>query len=133
MGALPRILVVDDDPTVQLNLTAYLEDEGFTVLSASTGEDALDLLVGEAPPDLAVLDIRLTGISGEEFVLRARAIVPTLRFLIHTGSTEYVIPQSLSEVGIGAQDVLVKPLADMRMLREAVNRLLMRGDQGNEG
>ena len=133
MGTLPRVLVVDDDPTVQMNLRAYLEDEGFTVLSASSGEDALDLLMEKSPPDLAVLDIRLTGMSGEELVLRAREIVPKLRFLIHTGSTEYIVPRTLSELGVRAQDVLVKPVADTCRFREAINNLLIREDQDHEG
>lgn len=52
---------------------------------------------------------------------------------IHTGSTEYTIPRSFSEIGIRTRDVLIKPFADMRTLRDAVDRLLKRGDKRNEG
>jgi CheY-like chemotaxis protein len=133
MGILQRILVLDDDPVVQMNLRVCLEDEGFTVLSAATGQDALQLLGGDSPPDLAVLDIRLAGMSGEEFLLRARAILPALRFLIHTASTDYAIPRALTEAGVRTEDVLIKPLADVRTFGNAINRLLETGDRSYEG
>ena len=132
MDASRRVLILDDDPVVQMNLRAYLEDEGFTVLSATTGEDALPLLLGESSPDLVVFDIRLAGMSGEEFAIRARERAPGLRYLIHTASTEYAVPQSLADIGIRSRDVLIKPLEDMQALGGAIRRQFKAGDKFNE-
>jgi DNA-binding NtrC family response regulator len=124
MGSLRSIMVVDADPTVLMNQAAYLEDEGFTVLTATTGEVALRMLTREPSPELVVLNVRLADMNGEEFILRAHGIAPALRFLIHTGSPEYAVPQALSEIGITEQDIVRKPAQDLSVLRGAISRLL---------
>ena len=52
------VLVVDDEEMVRENLEAYLEDEGFNVVTASSGEDALNLLA-EVSPHVGIIDMRL--------------------------------------------------------------------------
>jgi CheY-like chemotaxis protein len=58
------ILLVEDDPDARLATTAFLEDEGFSVIPASTGVDALLILMHMDPPDLIVLDLMLPLMSG---------------------------------------------------------------------
>jgi two-component system sensor histidine kinase/response regulator len=58
------ILLVEDDPGVRFATTAFLEDEGFSVIPASTGADALLILRHMDPPDLIVLDLMLPLMSG---------------------------------------------------------------------
>jgi two-component system, sensor histidine kinase and response regulator len=58
------ILLIDDDPGVRLGTAAFLEDEGFSVIPASTGADALLILMHMDPPDLIVLDLILPLMSG---------------------------------------------------------------------
>lgn len=58
------ILLVEDDPSVRFATTAFLEDEGFSVIPASTGADALLILMHTNPPDLIVLDLMLPLMSG---------------------------------------------------------------------
>jgi len=60
------ILLIDDDPGVRFGTAALLEDEGFSVISASTGADALLILMHMDPPDLIVLDLMLPLMSGWE-------------------------------------------------------------------
>lgn len=71
------ILVVEDDPTTRLLLAAYLMDEGYAVIEARTGEDAL-LLAAEWQPAVVLLDLGLPTISGFD-VLRSLKAAPRTR------------------------------------------------------
>ncbi|HYP52531.1 MAG TPA: response regulator, partial [Pyrinomonadaceae bacterium] len=59
----PRILVIDDEESVRDALTLILEDEGFTVVSASAGREGIELARGSVF-DLTITDLRLPDISG---------------------------------------------------------------------
>ena len=115
-----HVLVVDDEIMIRINLMAYLEDEGFDVQCAESGEDALELLRSQRF-DVGIIDMRLPGMDGNAFILRAHALDAHMRFIIHTGSTEYSLPNELIELGLNSRDVLLKPIADMNILVEAVN------------
>jgi two-component system, OmpR family, response regulator len=117
-----RVLIVDDEPSLLKSLVAFFEDEGFFVLGAASGEEGLDLL-GTEKMDAAIIDLRLPGIDGNETVLRAHKLQPALRFLIHTGSTDYQIPPPLRNIGIEEKAVFLKPLPDLSVLTEAVRCL----------
>ncbi len=117
--AKPHVLVVDDEKVVRDNLKAYLEDEGFTVIAAENGEEALEL-VDREQFDVAIVDMRLPGIDGNAFILRAHQLCPSLNFLIHTGSSSYSIPQNLFRIGISETAVFRKPVLDMNRMIEAV-------------
>jgi len=74
-----RILVVDDEPQLLRSLRTTLAAHGYDVQTATTGEEALDLLAARLP-DLVVLDLVLPGLSGLAVCqeLRARSPVPIL-------------------------------------------------------
>jgi len=110
-----RILVVDDEDLVRVNLTAYLEDEGYTVAAAVSGEEALELMK-ERTYDIGVIDLRLPGMDGNLLILKAHEIQPQMKFLIHTGSTSYTIPKALSDIGLSNSHIFRKPLVKMEQL-----------------
>jgi two-component system response regulator GlrR len=58
-----RILIVDDDPALLRLLSLRLEKEGFQVLEASSGEQALAILAAQTP-DLVITDMRMGGMDG---------------------------------------------------------------------
>ena len=118
-----KVLVVDDEITVCSNVTAFLEDEGFIVFSAASGEEALDLLLKQKI-DVAIIDMRLPGIDGDTLILKAHEIYPVLKFLIHTGSTNYFVPKSLEEIGVKNEQIFRKPLVDMSVLTKGIINLL---------
>jgi len=117
------ILVVDDEDMVRINLVAFLEDEGFEVLSAASGEDALDLLQSSSA-DLGIIDMRLPGMDGNELIATAKQRYPHMHFVIHTGSTEYTLPSQLIELGLTEALVMHKPLADMGLLVDKLRGLM---------
>ncbi len=116
---LPALLVLDDEEMVRENLQAYLEDEGFSVIAGGSAEEALELLKSH-DVDLCIVDMRLPGASGNEFILRANGVNPELRFIIHTGSTNYKLPAELKDIGVERDHVFIKPVKDMQHLVRAI-------------
>ena len=70
--AVPRVLVVDDEPSIVDAVGHMLRYEGFEVDEATTGRDAL-ALAQDDPPDLVILDVMLPGLDGLEVTRRLRA------------------------------------------------------------
>ncbi len=117
------ILIVDDEEHLQSNLVAYLEDEGYTVVTAGDGESGIDRVTGQKF-DLGIIDMRLPGMDGNTFILKAHQIQPDMKFIIHTGSMTYSIPQSLLEIGIGRSQVFLKPVIDMNCMIREINKII---------
>jgi len=115
-----RVLLVDDEAIVRDNLEAYLEDEGIEVKTAASAERGLEMLAQETF-DIAIVDMRLPGMSGDEFIRSAMAAKYDLHFLIHTGSLEYRLPSDLLCNGLNSWHVLHKPLADMKVLTQRLH------------
>ncbi|MET8158729.1 response regulator transcription factor [Sphaerisporangium sp. NPDC005289] len=115
----PRILVVDDDPTVAEVVVRYLERDGHTVESVGDGAEALRRALAD-PPDLLVLDLMLPGMDGLQVCkkLRERWPVPVIMLTalgeeidrvvgLETGADDYVTkPFSPRELALRVQSVL---------------------------
>ncbi|MFZ5573331.1 MAG: response regulator [Thermodesulfobacteriota bacterium] len=119
----PRVLILDDDDIIRVNLVAFFEDENFIVRSAISAETGLQLIATE-PFHAGVIDIRLPGMDGNGFILRAHEICPAMKFIVHTGSADYVLPETLTAIGLTSRHVFTKPLKDMRLLIQAVKELI---------
>lgn len=107
-----RVLVLDDEPNIRESLAEYLMDCGFTTFTAESAEDAL-ALPGLVDVEVAVVDIRLGGIDGLEFIKRLHVLHPAIRCLIHTGSTDFQLDRELRAIGLTEHEVLFKPVLDM--------------------
>jgi len=109
---LRRILTIDDDP-ISLSIAAILlESDGWIVLQASGGQQALDLLAdGVPPPDCILADLRMAGLSGAELAHHLRQAAPGARLFAMTATP----PLSVD----GYDGVLGKPLA-LEALRAAL-------------
>jgi DNA-binding response OmpR family regulator len=130
----PTILLVDDEDSIQKLLTYPLEREGFRVVSARDGQEALDVFAAESP-DLVVLDIMLPKIDGLEVCkrLRARSTVPIIMLTARDDELDKVVGLEL-----GADDYITKPFS-IREFRSRVRALLRRaklpaylGEEGSE-
>lgn len=113
------ILVIDDEASIRESLSAYLEDRDFQVASANSAEEAL-VMLQQRHFDLAVVDMRLPGESGDAFILEAAEMFPDLRYVIHTGSVEFQLTRELAAQGIRSGDVYLKPLQDLSLLVEGI-------------
>ena len=115
------ILLVDDEDSVQSLLTYPLERDGFRVVSARDGEEALRLFAAE-PIDLVVLDIMLPKLDGLEVCkrLRAESSVPIIMLTARDDEFDTVLGLEL-----GADDYITKPFS-IREFRSRVRALLRR-------
>jgi DNA-binding response OmpR family regulator len=87
-GAMPKILVVDDEPAIVTVVRERLEHEGFEVRAVASGEEAV-AFVKENTVDLVVLDMIMEpGIDGLETYTRLQSIRPGLRTLLVSGFSE---------------------------------------------
>ncbi|HON77314.1 MAG TPA: response regulator [Spirochaetota bacterium] len=118
-----HVLVVDDEDVVCSNVIAFLEDEGFDVVSASSGEKALDIIASKKF-DVGIMDMRLPGIDGNTLILKSHELQPDMKFLIHTGSTNYNLPRALTDIGLSENNIFQKPLIDMGVLVDAIQKLV---------
>ena len=72
-AAQPTVLVVDDDGELLEVLREVIEEDGYRVVTARNGEDALDRLRGGETPCIILLDVKMPGMGGEEFRRRQLA------------------------------------------------------------
>lgn len=118
-----RLLIVDDEEQVRRLLLEFLEDFAeMDARGAHSGEEGLDILAAE-PADLCIVDMRLPGMNGEEFILAAHARGLCRRFLLHTGSVEYALTAALRSAGLTERDVLFKP-DDLERLVQRIQELV---------
>jgi PAS domain S-box-containing protein len=82
------ILAVDDDPLVLLNTAAMLEDLGHTVLEATSGKDALEIIRRKGGIDLVITDQAMPLMTGSELAIAIRAEKPDLPIILATGYAE---------------------------------------------
>jgi two-component system, OmpR family, response regulator RegX3 len=108
----PRILVVDDEPSLVATLTYALERENFEVSVATDGEEAVDAALSEAY-DLVLLDLGLPKLTGTEACRRIRASssVPIIMLTAKDSSLDLVLG-----LEVGADDYVTKPFSAEELL-----------------
>ncbi|NMX22353.1 sigma-54-dependent Fis family transcriptional regulator [Dissulfurirhabdus thermomarina] len=118
-----KILVVDDEVSILQMVTDILEDEGFGVETAADGPSALARL-GEALPDLVLLDIWMPGIDGLEVLKRIKQEWPFLPVVIMSGHG--TIETAVKATKLGAYDFIEKPLSYEQTILTIKNALQFR-------
>jgi two-component system response regulator MprA len=127
-GASPRILVVDDEPSVRQALARALALERYDVALAADAAEALDLLGAESY-EAIVLDVLMPGMNGFELCRHIRSSGDRTPVLILTARD--AIDDRVTGLDAGADDYLVKPFA-LRELMARVRALLRRGGGEND-
>ncbi len=102
----PLILIIDDEESMRDSCRLILSKEGYRTASAPNGESGLQL-VQELKPDLALVDLKMPGISGFEVLERAREIDPHLVQVVITGYA--TVESAVEAMKKGAYDFLPKP------------------------
>jgi DNA-binding NtrC family response regulator len=117
------VLVVDDDPTQRRLIQAVLEREGFAVVHAENGDEAIQRLSSGTKADVMLLDLVMPGISGQDALveMRARGFDLPVIVVTATGGIDTVV----RAMQAGAVDFFVKPASPERIIVSIRNALSM--------
>ena len=116
----PIVLTVDDEVAIREMVRRILEKEGYQVIEATNGAEAVALLAKDTPVDLLIADLEMPELAGEEMARRFRAERPDLKVLYVSGVVDRMLDQrSLWE----GEAYLRKPFSAAG-LREAVALLI---------
>ena len=105
-GDKTRVLVIDDEPPIRRLLRTSLGAEGFEVLEAENGEDAL-AMIGTAKPDVAILDLGLPGLDGLDVIRGVRASGSKMPIIVL--SSRSAERGKVEALDLGADDYVTKP------------------------
>lgn len=115
-----KILVVEDDQSIQEFLKEYLLDNGYAVDTASDGVQALNSLK-KTQPDLVLLDLGLPNVTGEAVCLEIRKKYPDLPVIILTAKDD--VSDIVRGLNLGADDYITKPFVSEELLARIKARL----------
>lgn len=119
---METILVVEDDPAILLGLTKNLQFEGFNVLCAEDGEEALEIIFNK-PIDLLLLDVMLPKLNGFEVCKTVRKKNLGLPIIMLTAKDKEI--DKIMGLDLGADDYIAKPFS-IRELIARINAVLRR-------
>ena len=114
-----KLLIVEDEEFIRLPLKDYFEDCGWMVDTFNSGEEALHHLM-KSNADCVIVDMRLPGMTGIEFIIEANRIRPGIRFVIYTGAMDYTMNEDLGTAGVDNYTIVSKPAFDLNELRKAL-------------
>jgi DNA-binding response OmpR family regulator len=122
---LTTLLIVDDERNVLGVLTEYLSAQGYHVVPASSGSEALEKIrTAPVPFDVAVVDWSLPDLAGRDMIQAVREQQPDCRILVTTGHGADVVNEAYA--GLAEGSILRKPFT-MRNLAKRVELMLERG------
>ena len=119
IGAGKLILVVDDEDSICMATKFVLENNGFSVLTAESGEEALKLCRANGEVSLVITDIMMPGMTGIELITELRRTHPDIRVIATTGMVPEAMQHALASLGV--VHILKKPCPTQNML-DAIRR-----------
>lgn len=111
----PKILVVDDEAGIRRGCERVLRAEGYEILLAENGEQGLEILRQQPDVELVLVDLRMPGISGLEFIAQAGRMAPETVFTVITAYA--TLEAAIESTKRGAYDFLTKPFTPDELLR----------------
>ena len=129
-GALPSVLVVDDEEAVRELLAEVLGNWGYRVAVASTAREAIELLRNQLF-EVAICDIHMPETNGIELLRQMKRHDPSIEVLMMTGDP--TVPTTRETLKLGAFDYLPKPLdLAVQALAELLSMVVGAQDDGEE-
>ncbi len=110
-----RILVVEDNDFVRMQICRFLNDDGYDTLETTDGGQALDAISNEDNLDLAIVDVRMEPINGFEFIRALRGDDIMMPVILVTGDDNPDLLGEASKLGVGA--ILKKPVQKDRLIK----------------
>ncbi|MFT5698197.1 MAG: two-component system response regulator (stage 0 sporulation protein F) [Desulforhopalus sp.] len=115
---MKKILLVDDEPSIQIVYREEFEDEGYQVLSALNGEEGLEKFQQE-DPDIVILDIHMPGMNGIEVLRLMKMQRPETPVILSSAYQEFQ-----RDISTWASEEYIVKSGNLDGLKEAVKRLL---------
>lgn len=115
---MKKLLLVDDEESIQIVYREEFEDEGYQVISALDGTTGLEKFK-EEKPDLVILDIQMPGINGVEVLRQMKMLRPTVPVILSSAYQEFK-----RDLGTWASDEYVVKSGNLDELKKAVRTLL---------
>ncbi|TYB87231.1 MAG: response regulator [Kosmotoga sp.] len=113
-----KILIVDDEENMRFLLKEELEEEGYEVYNAASGEEALEVF-RDNEIDVATIDIEMPGMDGRELAGRLRKEKPEIKILFLTAYSHYK-----HDLSSWAADAYIVKSADLNELKNKIKQLL---------
>jgi len=120
---MKTILILDDESNVRQSFFDYFEDQQWHPIMAQSGEEALQM-VDEQRPDAAIVDVRLPGMNGNDFIRAALKLHDSMVFVICSGSPEYLVPEDLKILPNVSSKLVKKPVPQLSILEDQIVSLL---------
>jgi len=117
------VLIIDDDESIRISLKFHFDDCGFKTFSVETAEEAMDLMNTELINSV-IVDLRLPGIDGIEFIRQASKKWPDARYVIYTGSPIASIPDDVLSISSVSSKLFFKPIGNLFELSDEVIRII---------
>jgi len=110
---MKKILVVEDNDFVRMQIVKFLSDDGYETVEGTDGQEALEIMSDEI--DLAIVDVRMEPIDGFEFIRALRAEDNNTPVVLVTGDQNPELLSDASKLGVAA--VLMKPVQKERLVK----------------
>ena len=124
-----NILLVDDDNDILLLLSKWLSNEEFDVVTASSGEEAINKL-GIFQPNLVITDLFMDGMSGLDLLTKIHGDNPLLPVIMLSGQAK--IPDAVRATHLGSAAFLTKPVKQEELIEQVKRALRLTADQHEE-
>jgi DNA-binding NtrC family response regulator len=116
-----RIMIVDDEADILLVLGEFLNSEGFTIMTAQNGKQAIEKVL-EMPVDLALIDMAMPVMNGIETLKEIKRLKPEIPAIMITAYRD--AEKVVEAFRLGAYDCIFKPF-DLKYLRRAITAKLL--------
>ncbi|MEE4240150.1 MAG: response regulator [Desulfopila sp.] len=113
---MKKILLVDDEENIRFIYEEEFKEEGYDIITAANGMDALELFSRDKP-DLVILDIQMPGLNGIEVLRRMKTMDPSVPVILSSA-----FPEFKQDLGAWASEEYVVKSSDISQLKEAVRR-----------
>lgn len=125
MSEKSKILVVEDNDFVRMQIVRYLAETGADILEASQGDQALDFMkkqhIKREPVSLAIVDVRMEPVDGFDFIRSIRGLDMDTPVILVTGDNN---PDLLEQAGTwGVSAVMIKPVQKDRLVKTVLRTI----------
>jgi len=120
---MTNILIIDDDPTIRFSLSSHFSDYDYEVHEADDASEGLEIM-NKQQIDAVIVDLRMPGISGDQFIKDIYDKFSGTVFLIHTGSTEFSFPEEFTMLKRVSDRIFLKPVFNLEEMNHEIDNLI---------